>query len=151
LAFEIKSFSGDYSFLSNFYVSPVTFEGETYPSVEHAFQAAKSLDPIIRERIRTATTPGIAKKLGRAIKHLRLDWEQVKLDVMLTLLRAKFQNVNLVRQLLATGGANLVEGNTWNDHFWGVCNGEGKNHLGRLLMQVRQETLVILGQAKERA
>jgi ribA/ribD-fused uncharacterized protein len=110
-----------------------------YPTVEHAFQAAKTLDPTGREMIRRATSPKQAKALGYKVK-LRPDWESVKLNVMEQCLREKFKpGTQLSQELLATGSRELVEGNTWNDTFWGVCRGQGKNHLGRLLMKIRKE------------
>lgn len=135
---EITSFRGSYRWLSNFYPAYVEFEGERYPTVEHAFQAAKTLEPRLRRAVRDVATPGLAKKMGRALQ-LRPDWEAVKLDVMLNLLRQKFAHIRLLDLLLATGEAKLIEGNTWGDRFWGTVDGEGENHLGRLLMQVRDE------------
>lgn len=70
---------------------------------------------------------------------MRSDWEEVKLGVMEGLLREKFSDPELRRKLLATGERELVEGNDWGDSFWGVCAGRGKNHLGRLLMKLREE------------
>lgn len=135
---SIDRFAGHYRFLSNFYPCKVKWEGETYPSTEHAFQAAKTVNPSERKRIRTADTPGKAKALGRRAT-LVPNWEAVKLDVMLKLLRQKFGHRELADLLLDTDGLRLVEGNTWNDRFWGVVDGKGHNHLGRLLMQVRDE------------
>lgn len=134
----IDSFRGDFGFLSNFYGASVWVGGERYPSVEHAYQAAKTSNPETKKMIREAKSPGIAKKLGYACR-LRDDWESCKVNIMLDLVREKFRNPLLRELLLATGDATLVEGNTWNDRFWGVCRGEGKNHLGIILMQIRQE------------
>jgi ribA/ribD-fused uncharacterized protein len=135
----INDFRGKYRFLSNFYPSPISDKnGNVYPTVEHAFQACKTRDPAEQERIRQAASPGEAKKIGRSIT-LREGWEEIKLGVMLHCLHAKFRNPELAAQLLATGDQELIEGNTWGDRYWGVCNGTGENHLGRLLMQVREE------------
>lgn len=112
----IDRFDGVNDLLSNFYPAPVDLDGQTYPTVEHAFQSAKTTDPDERERIRLTPDPASAKRLGRQVR-LRPDWETYRLDVM----------------------AELVEGNTWHDTFWGVCNGKGQNHLGRILMRVRAE------------
>jgi ribA/ribD-fused uncharacterized protein len=126
-------------FLSNFYVYPVTVFGCLWQSAEHAYQAQKFTTwPAQYARIKAAETPGKAKKLGRD-SGIRKDWEQVKLEVMLEIIRAKFQDADLRRQLFATGDQELREGNHWGDTFWGVCNGRGDNHLGKILMQVRQE------------
>lgn len=136
----INRFNGEHSFLSNFYPCPLFYDGASYSSVEHAYQAAKTLDPDKRQRFQAdgMLTATMAKKAGRTLQ-LRFDWENVKLNVMRHLLRLKFQQPDLRHKLLATGGKELVEGNTWGDRFWGVYNGSGKNHLGRLLMDVRRE------------
>lgn len=140
----IDRFDGPYSFLSNFHY-PVFVQLEEdenrYPSVEHAFQAAKTLVLSERREIWMADTPGKAKRLGRKVS-LRDDWEDIKLDVMLDLLRQKFdkeENPELAQQLLDTRPKYLIEGNNWGDTFWGVCNGRGENHLGDLLVKVRKE------------
>lgn len=135
---RIQRFSGRYSFLSNFFPANTTFEGLVYPSVEHAYQAAKTLDVGLRKAFQSRMSPSQAKAQGQRLE-LRSDWEQVKLEVMLACLRSKFDVGPLRQALLDTGEAELVEGNTWGDRFWGVCRGEGENHLGRLLMQVRSE------------
>lgn len=136
---EITSFSGDHRFLSNFWPSPVTYQGVEYPTVEHAYQAAKTLDLDERKAIAGVLTPSQAKRLGKTV-HLREDWEQVKIGIMASLLRQKFSKASLCGSwLLATGDAVLVEGNRWGDTFWGACGGKGQNHLGKLLMQLREE------------
>jgi ribA/ribD-fused uncharacterized protein len=134
---EISEFSGRYHFLSNFHPVEVEFDGMTYPSVEHAYQAAKTLDTDEREIIRTANGPGMAKKLGKHAK-LRSDWEGIRIIVMTELVYQKFsRNPELARKLIDTGSSTLIEGNWWGDRFWGVCRGQGDNHLGRILMAVR--------------
>jgi len=135
----IDSFQGEYRFLSNFSPAEVHFEGQVYPTSEHAYQSAKTLDPAERQRIAALPTPSEAKKAGSALPK-RPDWDSQKLAVMDTVVRDKFtRNPDLGAKLLATGHAELIEGNTWNDQFWGVCNGKGENHLGKILIQVRAE------------
>lgn len=134
---SITSFRGPHRFLSNFYPSVVEFEGFEYPTVEHAFQAAKTLDLDYRARVRTALSPGEAKALGRAAV-LRRDWDHLRVGVMRDLLWKKFSRPDLSALLLATGDVPLVEGNTWGDRYWGVCAGVGENMLGRLLMETRE-------------
>ena len=135
----IDSFQGEHRFLSNFWLSPVEFEGLIYPSVEHAYQAAKTFNPEDRKRIAAMSSPGQAKKAGKSLK-LRVDWEQEKVGIMEYLVHAKFSTHNdLYEKLLATGTQELVEGNTWGDTIWGVCNGVGQNLLGKILMKVRKE------------
>lgn len=134
----IESFQGQYRFLSNFYPAAVELDGLLYRSVEHAYQAAKTNDKAERDRIRSCEKPWQAKRLGRTVT-LRGDWEEIKLDVMFRLLRDKFSQSHLRDLLMATGDARLIEGNDWGDTFWGVAWGRGHNHLGKLLMQVRDE------------
>lgn len=134
---KIDNFEGEFRFLSNFAPSVVHFDGMEFPSVEHAYQAAKTFDKDLRIKIRNAKTPNEAKKLGKKVK-LRQDWDDVKIDVMLGLLEQKFAIPELHQLLLNTGDAELVEGNWWGDTFWGVCRGHGKNHLGKLLMTIRK-------------
>lgn len=134
----IDSFSGQHRFLSNFYLADVIFDGNIYPSVEHAYQAAKTRDVRLRQAVRKARTAGEAKRMGREII-LRPDWEAVKTGHMLVFLRRKFSHEYLRDKLTATGQATLIEGNTWGDRIWGVCGGVGENRLGKLLMRVRAE------------
>lgn len=135
---KIDSFSGGYRFLSNFYPCEMDVAGVRYPTLEHAFQAEKTTNMTEREIIRNARTPGQAKALGRKVT-LRQDWDEIRVDVMLELLRIKFSDKVLRAELLATEDALLVEGNHWNDRFWGVCEGKGENWLGKLLMEIRKE------------
>ncbi|HDZ27840.1 MAG TPA: NADAR family protein [Candidatus Aminicenantes bacterium] len=133
----ITSFQGEYRWLSNFWPVKVELEGIIYPTVEHAYQASKTWDALEREGIRRCSTPGKAKRLGRSVS-LSPDWMEVKLVVMKALVLYKFGNDrSLKAKLLATGETDLIEGNPWGDTFWGVCDGVGENHLGRILMEVR--------------
>jgi ribA/ribD-fused uncharacterized protein len=135
----IDSFSGEYYFLSNFYPWPIHYEGLTYPSVEHAYQAHKSTDVEVHKRFTDKNmTAAQAKRLGRELT-LTFDWEDRKLPLMEDLLKIKFSGSFMAHTLLNTKDAELVEGNWWNDTYWGVCKGVGHNHLGRLLMKVRSE------------
>ena len=134
----IDCFRDSYFFLSNFY--PCTFEygGLTYGNAEAAFQAQKCMTEA-EKRPFTALEPVKAKRLGRKVQ-LRPDWEEVKVEIMYAVVRAKFeQNGELRQRLLDTGDAYLAEGNTWNDTFWGVraSTGSGKNYLGQILMKLR--------------
>ena len=139
----IDSFQGEYRFLSNFWKSDVTYEGDTYPTVEHAYQAAKTLDLEMREIIRDDNSPFEAKKVGQCLE-MREDWEEIKISVMADLVTQKFAHKKLRRKLLATTSVDIIEGNTWGDIFWGVCDGVGENHLGNILMDVRDEIITEL-------
>lgn len=139
---SILTFFGKYRFLSNFYPAEFVWDRIIWPSSEHAYVAAKTLDREERLKISRMEGKGVIKRYGRQID-LRPDWEEVKYDIMLEIVRAKFsQNPDLKEKLLATGNAHLEEGNHWKDRIWGVCppgSGNGKNYLGKILMQVREE------------
>lgn len=128
----IDSFTGNHEFLSNF------FEFGSKPTVEHIFQSMKTTDMAEQIWVLSAPTPGTAKRRGRKVT-MRPDWNDIRLDVMEMCLRQKFADPFLANALLSTGTAELIEGNHWNDTFWGVCNGKGENHLGKLLMKIRKE------------
>mgnify|MGYP001609457273 CR=1 FL=1 len=134
----ITEFQGDYRFLSNFWPASVMMHGLEYLSVEHAYQAAKTKDLAQREKIHLCVSPGQAKRMGRYVT-IRPDWERIKLDTMTHLVARKFKHPTLAKALLATGDAELQEGNKWGDTYWGICNGRGENHLGKILMAVRTE------------
>lgn len=144
----IHEFQGEYRWLSNFWPAPVLLGTLLYPTVEHAYQAAKTHDDTSRSIIRMAPTPGRAKWLGKHMTNLRPDWNAVRVGVMRELIWQKFVDHELATKLLATLPHKLVEGNTWGDTFWGVCKGVGENQLGKLLME-RRNSLVLAGRARE--
>lgn len=140
----IAEFQGPYRFLSNFWPAPVYLDNIRYLTVEHAYQAAKTLDRPTRIYIGAAPTPASAKRRAKEIppEHLRRNWRSVQIDIMRDLLHQKFAiDTDLGRQLVATGDRELIEGNVWGDTFWGVCNGRGQNNLGKLLMEIRRELI----------
>lgn len=133
--------SDEYGCFSNFAPYPIQLDGKLWPTSEHYFQAQKFQEEEHQERIRQTKSPMIAARLGRDRKKpLRPDWEAVKDDVMRQVVRAKFRQHEAIRQiLLSTGDATLVE-HTANDRYWGDGgDGTGKNMLGRILMEVREE------------
>lgn len=132
----IDEFRGIWRCLSNFYAARILYEGEYYPTVEHAYQAAKSFDAGVRRHIAALPKPGDAKRAGQRVK-LRSDWEQVKLGIMEDLLQKKFEIWDLRASLVGSWPRQLIEGNDWGDRYWGECDGVGENHLGKLLMKVR--------------
>ena len=136
----IKSFSGEYRFLSNFYPVEVVLDGVTYPTVENAYQAAKTLDLEKRKEF-IDVLPGFAKRLGQRLE-LRPDWGGVKLNIMQRLNEQKYMRPDLREKLCDTYPQDIVEGNTWGDTFWGVCEGKGSNHLGQILMTIRMQLLI---------
>lgn len=138
---SIIEFSGAFRYLSNFYPHPVLVRGEIAKTVEHAFQALKATNKTDFHKVLNAGTARQAKWIGRNIA-MRSDWEDIKDQVMLALLLEKFKPRSPLRvRLLATGERELLEGNTWHDHYWGVCYcgdcPSGENRLGELLMLVR--------------
>lgn len=134
----ITAFRGRNFYLSNFFNVPVRYDGITYQNNEAAFQAQKCIE--YKDRMAfIGLPPNRAKAMGRRVK-LRKDWEDVKNRIMYEICLAKFvQNKELREALLSTKDEELVEGNTWNDTYWGVCNGKGLNMLGKILMRVRSE------------
>lgn len=136
---KIDLFREENFFLSNFYFSNVLYDGIKYPTAEHAYQAAKTKKLADKHSIRQIATPGQAKRAGSRVT-LRENWEEVKLSEMRTIVWLKFnQSQELAGRLLSTGEAELIEGNTWGDIFWGKCRGVRRNELGKILMRVREE------------
>lgn len=114
------------------------YHGIAYPTSEHAYQASKTLNENSRMNISILGTPAEAKKYGKSVQ-LRPYWDEMKISEMKEIVRAKFmQNPSLQEKLLATSDLLLEEGNTWGDTYWGICKGEGENHLGIILMELRK-------------
>lgn len=134
---KVAGFRGDYEFLSNFYPSPIEVDGISYPTVEHAYQAAKSISSDIRKTIAALSTPGKAKRYGQKISPLPQSWDFDKQSIMQRLLVLKFSDPVLKQKLIDTEPMNLEETNSWGDTYWGVCNGVGQNVLGGQLMSLR--------------
>lgn len=156
----IDSFKDEYAFLSNFYPSPVFIgeeidllpDGWKYPTVEHAFQAAKTTSIIQRHRIINAPTPGLAKRLGRDVT-LRSGWDEgpepwwygLKMKVMQHLIVQKFAaGSQLAAKLVDTGDAVLIEGNYWGDIYWGAI----KNGMGQYLIGQNRLGIILQAQRK---
>lgn len=154
--------TGPFGFLSNFHEATIEVEEDAYPTTEHYFQAMKTLDPDVRRGIQTASTPSLAKRLGKQCA-LRTDWddvvgtedlwamfsdahgivvERLKDHLMYTALICKFtQHADLRTALLNTGSEELVE-DAPRDYYWGCGEtGTGQNKLGRMLMLIRSSTL----------
>lgn len=134
----IKEFQGEHRWLSNFAPCTVILDGVEYGSVENAYQAAKTLTHSERLKFK-GITPGHAKRLSKNIT-VRDDWNQVKLNIMYSLLVQKYANPPYKNLLIETGYIRIEEGNMWNDTFWGVClkTGKGKNNLGKMIMEIRR-------------
>jgi hypothetical protein len=135
----ITEFRGQWTKFSNYSHCSIWYEGHIYPSVEHAYQAAKSLNEEERRKIRHLPTANQAKQAGKKID-LRKDWDKVKLQIMEILVREKFSQEPERSILLSSKNEELIEGNWWGDKFWGQSPlGNGQNHLGKLLMKIREE------------
>lgn len=135
----IDFFTAEHRWLSNFHECEIEYEGIIYPSTEHAYQAAKTLNQTIRKQISELPTAAKAKNIGRTIE-VRKDWFSMSLKVMYDLNYQKFTKYpDLKLQLLATNPYELIERNWWKDTFWGICDGKGLNHLGKILMNVRNQ------------
>jgi ribA/ribD-fused uncharacterized protein len=138
---EINFYSrnSEYGWLSNFARYPQTVDGKTYKTNEHYYQSQKTTDAEVSNWIASASSPFLAMRAGRSLrvgKDFRSDWEKIKVEVMLKGLRAKVQqHADLAQKLLATGNAAIHEDSP-TDMFWGK---KGKDMLGKLLMQVREE------------
>jgi ribA/ribD-fused uncharacterized protein len=139
----IYGFFNEYRWLSNFHVCDVMIDGQLFPSSEHAFMYGKlpedyDTDKSVYESIISLSCKDV-KAWGRTIP-LREDWEDIKLEVMENALYSKFTlNKDLNKKLIETGDLYLEETNFWKDTFWGVCEGVGKNNMGKLLMKVRND------------
>ena len=126
------------TFLSNFWECTVVYNGMQFRNSESAFQAQKCVDHSDKYKF-IALSGAEAKALGRKVD-IRKDWDEVKLKIMYEVLQAKFaQNPDLYNKLKDTGDKEIVETNWWYDKYWGVCNGVGENHLGKLLMWIRDK------------
>ena len=138
----IDNFDGEFGFLSNFAEADITVGKRVYKTIEHAFQALKTVNENDREKIHQSPTPGKAKRLGRKVT-MRPNWDNLKTGFMLKLLKQKFSEPKFRELLINTGDVPLIEANHWHDNYWGDCrcskceNKNGQNVLGHLLMQVR--------------
>lgn len=159
----INGFFGPHRYLSNFWYATICdltitgpfvhFDGGTFQTlplqvaetVEHAFQALKADNSFEFADVVQSTSPAEAKAKGRGVS-MWSNWDDIRVSVMEQLVTAKFeQNEELAIMLCDTNNSELIEGNTWGDCFWGVCKGVGENHLGKILMRVRSNIQVILG------
>lgn len=137
----ILCFQSENFFLSNFYEGgEFWWKGLPYRSAEAAFQSAKCVSNAERNRF-SYLSPKEAKRKGRSIP-LPVNWEKDKDVIMEDVVRAKFfQNPRLAKRLLSTKDMELIEGNTWEDTYWGVDlrSMDGQNRLGKILMKIRDE------------
>lgn len=151
---KILGFKGKYRWLSNFPSCPIEWDGVVYPSPENAYQAAKTLDLEQRKQF-LGITSSEAKRLGTKVT-MRPEWEEpcapddrpFKVEVMKEIQRRKYKQPEFRAKLLKTD-AYIEETNTWGDKYWGVCDGEGKNWLGVMIVEVRDEIRMAQGLIKD--
>ena len=136
----IKEFKDNYRWLSNFYPCKIVWYGKMFLSVENAYQASKCDDKRWIEFCQTFP-PGIVKTATKELNYDKNDWDKRKLKIMEICLSQKFNQEPFKSMLLITGNEELQEGNNWGDEFWGVNlkTGKGKNHLGKLIMLIRDQ------------
>jgi ribA/ribD-fused uncharacterized protein len=133
----IAGFKGDYRWLSNFERCDILYKGILYKSSESAYQAQKTRDIKVRH-IFSKLDARDSKALSKVIK-LRDDWDEVKVSIMEEICRIKFNLPQFKSRLVATNNMEIIESNYWGDTFWGVCDGVGDNHLGKIIMKIRSE------------
>ena len=142
-ASRVRFYEHDFYVLSNFSAFRLRWRDIDFDTSEHAYHCEKFFDTVvgIAHEIQGAESAHEAFKIAERNKHLRRhDWDDVKVSIMLGILRAKAaQHEYVRRKLLATGDRELVE-DSWRDDYWGWGqNRDGKNMLGKLWMQVRAE------------
>lgn len=135
----IYGFNGEYRWLSNFYQLqyPIEMFGTSFPTTEHLYQAfkCKNMDDILYIAQLTA---GQAKRVGKLVEQDPL-FQELKLEIMYKILRLKFNQPKFKTLLLNTADCYIEETNNWGDIFFGRCDGIGENHLGKIIMRIRDE------------
>jgi len=148
MADDLRFYRADekpYGAFSNLYRREFMFEGEVYPTAEHAYQAGKARKPEVREWLMNAPSPALLAMAAHGLYYWDIvpGWSKTKFDRMKRILLAKFSTFDDLRELLlSTGKRRLVETATTDspvNRLWGEVNGQGQNMLGVLLMEVREE------------
>lgn len=130
---------------SNLFKRPVEFQGEVFITAEHAYQAGKPRKESVKQWLMAAPSPALLAMAAHGLYwwDIRSDWSKIKFDRMRQVLRAKFtQHRDLRDLLLGTGDARLVESATVDNpvnRLWGEVNGSGRNMLGVMLMELREQ------------
>jgi ribA/ribD-fused uncharacterized protein len=159
MASEIQFYRANerpYGAFSNLYKRPIELEGVVYPTSEHAYQAGKARKPAVRDWLMAAPSPALLAMAAHGLYYWDISpgWSTTKFDRMRRVLMAKFtQHEDLKELLLSTGDARLVEAATVDNEvnrLWGEVNGVGRNMLGLLLMEVRQELNALQPKAQKR-
>ncbi|MER9351990.1 NADAR family protein [Mesorhizobium sp. M0514] len=132
-----------YGIFSNLFRRPIEFEGDVFPTSEHAYQAGKARKPEVRKWLMQAPSPALLAMAAHGLYYWDVapGWSKTKFDRMRRVLEAKFtQHPDLRDRLLSTGDLRLVEAATVDNEvnrLWGEVNGVGQNMLGTLLMELR--------------
>jgi ribA/ribD-fused uncharacterized protein len=146
-----RSSEKPYGAFSNLYRCAVEFEGEIFPTSEHAYQAGKPRKDAVKQWLMSAPSPALLAMAAHGLYYWDVapGWSTFKFDRMRRVLRAKFeQHADLKILLLSTGNARLVESATVDNEvnrLWGEVNGIGKNMLGVMLMELRSEFRSAMG------
>lgn len=138
---QIFFYEHEFYVFSNFSSFQLEWKGKLWPTSEHAYHSEKFDDEELKERIRNTRSAHDALKLAHTHKDkYKKDWDEIKLEVMKQILRAKvYQHPYVMKKLLQSGDRELIE-DSWRDSFWGWgSNKDGHNHLGRLWMELRDE------------
>jgi len=135
----ISKFQGEYRWLSNFWPCDIEYDGLAFTSTENAYQAAKFLDIKHKIEIQKLSAAQAKRYASKHKKEIRPDWDEIKLEIMEDISRLKYSITEFKDRLTLTGSREIIEGNTWNDTYWGVCKGKGENNLGKILMKIRAE------------
>ena len=137
----ILFYEDDYYLLSNFSAHQVKYQGQIYPTVEHAYQAQKLTEEVLKKEVRQAASPALAKETAYRYKgKWRSDWHEVKVEVMKAIVRAKLEQHEEVKQALKKTGTAEIKENSPVDYFWGIGrDGSGKNEMGKIWMKLRDE------------
>ena len=140
----------EFYMFSNFSAFAVKYDGDMWPTAEHAYQAKKFYDFDIRDKIKSARSAHEAKQIAKVFEHeMRDDWEEVKLIVMEEIIWAKLsQHPYIQEKLLQTREREIIE-DSHKDAFWGWGpDRDGENHLGKIWMHVRKEMRTVHGEPK---
>lgn len=137
----LDCYERDYYIFSNFSAFQLYWKGKIYPTSEHAYHSEKFDDPKIKNMIRKMPSAHACFKWAEENKNIRrVDWDEVKLDIMKEILKEKANQHPYVMKKLKASGDNAIVECSWRDNFWGWGpNKDGQNQLGKLWMEIRKE------------
>lgn len=150
-AWEIRGFDNEFRWLSNMWPAEIELQNGKYASSENAYQALKFTEDFEYKKKLMRCPAIMAKQLAREYvktypSFLAPNFMENRYLIMKNIVREKFfQNSYLGAKLMLTGDIYLEETNNWGDTYFGVCNEEGENNLGKILMEVRSECFDFFG------